>query len=121
MSFSGSFKPAINRLVDKAPKAYIHAYLDKLLQGGIQVSNFKGDFPLNISERGGLSSEEGAFDTSIQMLYNIWGDLPPCTLSIFFFFFGGGGGGKLLIWDWGEIPPSLTTLLLISTTIVVLE
>ena len=47
-------------------------------RGCIQVSDFKGDFPLNISENGGSVHWRGVIQYKCFITFcQIWGDLPP--------------------------------------------
>ena len=65
-------------------------------QGCIQVSNFKGEIPLNISEMGGYLHWKGGIQCKCYKTFcQMWGDLPP-TFPKF--------GGKLLIWGEPPIP-----------------
>ena len=75
-----------------------------LHQGCIQVSDFKGEIPLNISEKGGSVHWDGGIQYKCHIRFcQIWGDLPPLSPKFW------GKVGNL-----GGIPPSLaldTTLL----------
>ena len=48
------------------------------MQGCIQVSDFKGEIPLNISEKGGSVQWNGRIQYKYYIrLCQIWGDLSP--------------------------------------------
>ena len=66
-------------------------------QGCIQVSDFKGEIPLNISEKGGSAHWKGGIQYKCYIRFGqIWGDLPPLFPKF---------GGQVVISGW--IPPSL--------------
>ena len=66
-------------------------------QGCIQVSHFKGDFPLSISKKGGSVHWWGGIQYKCLITYcQMWGDLPPLFPKF---------GGQVA--NLGGIPPSL--------------
>ena len=67
------------------------------LQGCIQVSDFKGEIPLNICEKGSSVHWKGGIQYKCYIKFcEIWGDLPPLFPKL---------GGQVV--NLGEIPPSL--------------